>query len=237
MTFSCSEPQIVPITFVSTSRSYLLLPGTAQIDGLSVSFQFRTWNKDGLLLFTELSENSGHLLVYLHGGRLTLLIQKETENPVEITEGVYFFVYFHLSPSETQRFSSMGWKDQAIRKHPIFLFLLNFLLLSSGKAWKIDILRSPDSISLTVSWASMFLSSHTQFSPVRSHEDLPVPIFRLLKSAGSQLSHSIFPQHKLRQPRSWISLSDCSFGLSLYATLRREADHGLPLFTLPLGLP
>uniref|UniRef100_A0A674HSA9 Contactin associated protein family member 5 n=1 Tax=Taeniopygia guttata TaxID=59729 RepID=A0A674HSA9_TAEGU len=87
VTFSCSEPQIVPITFVSTSRSYLLLPGTAQIDGLSVSFQFRTWNKDGLLLFTELSENSGHLLVYLRGGRLMLLIQKETENPVEISEG------------------------------------------------------------------------------------------------------------------------------------------------------
>ncbi|XP_015490502.1 contactin-associated protein-like 5 [Parus major] len=87
VTFSCSEPQVVPITFVSASRSYLLLPGTAQIDGLSVSFQFRTWNKDGLLLFTELSENSGHLLVYLHGGRLMLFIQKETENPVEITEG------------------------------------------------------------------------------------------------------------------------------------------------------
>ena len=90
VTFSCSEPQIVPITFVSTSQSYLLLPGTPQIDGLSVSFQFRTWNKDGLLLFTELSENSGPLLVYLHGGRLTLLIQKETDNPVEISEGTSF---------------------------------------------------------------------------------------------------------------------------------------------------
>lgn len=87
VTFSCSEPQIVPITFISTNRSYLLLPGTPQIDGLSVSFQFRTWNKDGLLLFTELSENSGPLLVYLQGGRLTLLIQKETESPVEISEG------------------------------------------------------------------------------------------------------------------------------------------------------
>uniref|UniRef100_A0A8B9V7A9 Contactin associated protein family member 5 n=1 Tax=Anas zonorhyncha TaxID=75864 RepID=A0A8B9V7A9_9AVES len=87
VTFSCSEPQIVPITFVSSSRSYLLLPGTPQIDGLSVSFQFRTWNKDGLLLSTELSEKSGSLLVYLHGGRLTLLIQKVTENPVEISEG------------------------------------------------------------------------------------------------------------------------------------------------------
>uniref|UniRef100_A0A669PDA1 Contactin associated protein family member 5 n=1 Tax=Phasianus colchicus TaxID=9054 RepID=A0A669PDA1_PHACC len=56
VTFSCSEPQIVPITFVSSSRSYLLLPGTPQIDGLSVSFQFRTWNKDGLLLSTEFKD-------------------------------------------------------------------------------------------------------------------------------------------------------------------------------------
>lgn len=87
VTFSCSEPQIVPITFVSPSQSYLLLPGAPQIDGLSVGFQFRTWNKDGLLLFTELSENSGPLLIYLHSGRLTLLIQKQTENPVEISEG------------------------------------------------------------------------------------------------------------------------------------------------------
>uniref|UniRef100_A0A672V786 Contactin associated protein family member 5 n=1 Tax=Strigops habroptila TaxID=2489341 RepID=A0A672V786_STRHB len=55
VTFSCSEPQIVPITFLSTSQSYLLLPGTPQIDGLSVSFQFRTWNKDGLFLYTEFS--------------------------------------------------------------------------------------------------------------------------------------------------------------------------------------
>lgn len=90
VTFSCSEPQIVPITFLSSSRSYLLLPGTPQIDGLSVSFQFRTWNKDGLLLSTELSENSGSLLVYLHGGRLTLLIQKVAEDPVEISEGTLF---------------------------------------------------------------------------------------------------------------------------------------------------
>lgn len=100
VTFSCSEPQIVPITFISASRSYLLLPGTPQIDGLSVSFQFRTWNKDGLLLFTKLSENSGPLLVYLHSGRLTLLIQKETENPVEISEGTLVLSTLICTPLE-----------------------------------------------------------------------------------------------------------------------------------------
>ncbi|XP_059022582.1 contactin-associated protein-like 5 isoform X2 [Mustela lutreola] len=87
VTFSCSEPQIVPITFVNPRSSYLLLPGTAQIDGLSVSFQFRTWNKDGLLLSTELSEGSGTLLLSLEGGTVRLVIQKMTERTAEILTG------------------------------------------------------------------------------------------------------------------------------------------------------
>ncbi|XP_032699830.1 contactin-associated protein-like 5 isoform X3 [Lontra canadensis] len=87
VTFSCSEPQIVPITFVNSRSSYLLLPGTPQIDGLSVSFQFRTWNKDGLLLSTELSEGSGTLLLSLEGGSVRLVIQKMTERTAEILTG------------------------------------------------------------------------------------------------------------------------------------------------------
>uniref|UniRef100_A0A4W2FNB8 Contactin associated protein family member 5 n=1 Tax=Bos indicus x Bos taurus TaxID=30522 RepID=A0A4W2FNB8_BOBOX len=87
VTFSCSEPQIVPITFVNSSSSYLLLPGTPQIDGLSVSFQFRTWNKDGLLLSTRLSEGSGTLLLSLEDGTLRLVIQKMTERAAEILTG------------------------------------------------------------------------------------------------------------------------------------------------------
>ncbi|XP_059136744.1 contactin-associated protein-like 5 isoform X3 [Peromyscus eremicus] len=87
VTFSCSEPQIVPITFVNSRSSYLLLPGTPQIDGLSVSFQFRTWNRDGLLLSTELSEGSGTLMLMLEGGTLKLLIKKETGHGTEILTG------------------------------------------------------------------------------------------------------------------------------------------------------
>ncbi|KAM8791985.1 contactin-associated protein-like 5 isoform 1-T1 [Rhynchonycteris naso] len=87
VTFSCSEPQIVPITFVSSSCSYLLLPGTPQIDGLSVGFQFRTWNKNGRLLSTELSEGSGTLLLSLENGALRLVIQKSTEQAAEILTG------------------------------------------------------------------------------------------------------------------------------------------------------
>ncbi|XP_058515297.1 contactin-associated protein-like 5 [Ochotona princeps] len=84
ITFSCSEPSIVPITFVNSTSSYLLLPGTPRINGLSVSFQFRTWNEDGVLLYTELSEGSGTLLLRLEGGILRLLIQKTTQLVAEI---------------------------------------------------------------------------------------------------------------------------------------------------------
>ncbi|XP_060227615.1 contactin-associated protein like 5-1-like [Meriones unguiculatus] len=87
VTFSCSEPQIVPITFVNSRSSYLLLPGTPQMDGLSVSFQFRTWNEDGLLLSTELSEGSGTLLLILKGGTLRLLSKKMTGHGTEILTG------------------------------------------------------------------------------------------------------------------------------------------------------
>ncbi|XP_058520148.1 contactin-associated protein-like 5 [Ochotona princeps] len=87
VTFSCSEAPIVPITFVNSSSSYLLLPGTPRLNGLSVSFQFRTWNEDGVLLSTELSEGSGTLLLSLEGGILRLLLQKTTEHITEILTG------------------------------------------------------------------------------------------------------------------------------------------------------
>ncbi|XP_036277629.1 contactin-associated protein-like 5 [Pipistrellus kuhlii] len=87
VTFSCSEPHIVPITFVNSSGSYLLLPGTPNIDGLSVGFQFRTWNEEGLLLSTELSEGAGALLLSLEAGVLRLLIQKTTGLAAEILTG------------------------------------------------------------------------------------------------------------------------------------------------------
>ncbi|XP_052056981.1 contactin-associated protein like 5-2 isoform X2 [Apodemus sylvaticus] len=87
VTFSCSEPQIVPITFANSRSSYLLLPGTPQIDGLSVSFQFRTWNEDGLLLSTELSEGSGTLLLILEGGTLRLLIKTVTGHGTQVLTG------------------------------------------------------------------------------------------------------------------------------------------------------
>ncbi|XP_073490537.1 contactin-associated protein-like 5 isoform X1 [Aquarana catesbeiana] len=89
ITFSCSEPHIIPITFTSPSASYLLLPGTPQLDDLAVSFQFRTWNSDSLLLSTKLSGDSGYLLLQLYSGRLLLMIQEKLPNILPITAGSF----------------------------------------------------------------------------------------------------------------------------------------------------
>uniref|UniRef100_A0A8B9QHW0 Uncharacterized protein n=1 Tax=Apteryx owenii TaxID=8824 RepID=A0A8B9QHW0_APTOW len=60
MSFSCLEPPVVPVTFLSSS-SYLALPGTSGQEEVSISFQFRTWNKEGLLLSTELHQASASI--------------------------------------------------------------------------------------------------------------------------------------------------------------------------------
>ncbi|XP_069838522.1 contactin-associated protein-like 5 [Dendropsophus ebraccatus] len=87
ITFSCSEPHVVPVTFLSSSTSYLLLPGTPLMDDLSVSFQFRTWNSDGLLLSTKLSGDHGVLILQLFSGKLLLMIQREMVNIQPISTG------------------------------------------------------------------------------------------------------------------------------------------------------
>uniref|UniRef100_A0AAQ6IG17 Contactin associated protein-like 5a n=1 Tax=Anabas testudineus TaxID=64144 RepID=A0AAQ6IG17_ANATE len=67
VTFSCSQPQLVACTFLSSSSSFLSLPSAASATGgFSVRFQFRTWNPDGLLLskfFTASSSTAISLLV------------------------------------------------------------------------------------------------------------------------------------------------------------------------------
>uniref|UniRef100_A0A671NFQ0 Contactin associated protein-like 5b n=1 Tax=Sinocyclocheilus anshuiensis TaxID=1608454 RepID=A0A671NFQ0_9TELE len=50
VTFTCSEPQLVPATFLSSSSSFLSLPLDAATETLSVTFQFRTWNQEGMLI-------------------------------------------------------------------------------------------------------------------------------------------------------------------------------------------
>ncbi|XP_023980710.1 contactin-associated protein-like 4 isoform X5 [Physeter macrocephalus] len=85
--FSCSEPQCVPVTFLSP-RSYLALPGSSGEDEVSATFQFRTWNKEGLLLFSELQLVSGALLLFLNDGKLKLNLYHPGKLPSDITAGV-----------------------------------------------------------------------------------------------------------------------------------------------------
>uniref|UniRef100_A0A8C0FTD2 Contactin associated protein-like 4 n=1 Tax=Bubo bubo TaxID=30461 RepID=A0A8C0FTD2_BUBBB len=70
MSFSCLEPQVVPVTFLSSS-SYLALPGTSGQEEVFINFQFRTWNKEGLLLSGKLHASGGFLL-YLSDGKVKI---------------------------------------------------------------------------------------------------------------------------------------------------------------------
>ncbi|XP_025776484.1 contactin-associated protein-like 4 isoform X4 [Puma concolor] len=86
VSFSCSQSQSVPVTFLSP-RSYLALPGFSGEDELSATFQFRTWNKAGLLLFSELQLVSGGLLLFLNDGKLKLNLYQPGKFPSDITAG------------------------------------------------------------------------------------------------------------------------------------------------------
>ncbi|KAM4876428.1 LOW QUALITY PROTEIN: contactin-associated protein-like 3 [Thomomys bottae] len=71
VSFSCSQPQTVPVTFLS-SRSYLALPHTIGEDMVAIAFQFRTWNSSGMLLTSQLAHRSGDLVLVLSDGKLKL---------------------------------------------------------------------------------------------------------------------------------------------------------------------
>ncbi|XP_012496971.1 PREDICTED: contactin-associated protein-like 4 [Propithecus coquereli] len=86
VSFSCSQPQSMPVTFLS-SRSYLALPGSSGEDEVSATFQFRTWNKAGLLLFSDLQLVSGGLLLVLNDGKLKLNLYQPGKLPSDITAG------------------------------------------------------------------------------------------------------------------------------------------------------
>ncbi|XP_037347247.1 contactin-associated protein-like 4, partial [Talpa occidentalis] len=86
VSFSCSQPQSVPVTFLSP-RSYLALPGASGDDEISATFQFRTWNKAGLLLFSELQLASGGLLLFLSDGKLKLHLYQPGKLSSNITAG------------------------------------------------------------------------------------------------------------------------------------------------------
>uniref|UniRef100_A0A8C5K146 Contactin associated protein-like 3 n=1 Tax=Jaculus jaculus TaxID=51337 RepID=A0A8C5K146_JACJA len=86
VSFSCPQPHTVPVTFLSP-RSYLALPGNPGKDKISVTFQFRTWNKAGHLLFGELWHGSGSLVLFLKDGKLTLSLSQTGQSPRNVTAG------------------------------------------------------------------------------------------------------------------------------------------------------
>uniref|UniRef100_A0A3Q2NR86 Contactin-associated protein-like 4 n=1 Tax=Fundulus heteroclitus TaxID=8078 RepID=A0A3Q2NR86_FUNHE len=88
MTFSCSEPVFVAVTFTD-SRSFLQLPvPTSRLSGaVSVTLQFRTWNKAGLLLTFGLRQQEGSVFLYLSDARLRLQISKTGNTLLELSTG------------------------------------------------------------------------------------------------------------------------------------------------------
>uniref|UniRef100_A0A3Q3N5D1 Contactin associated protein family member 5 n=1 Tax=Mastacembelus armatus TaxID=205130 RepID=A0A3Q3N5D1_9TELE len=75
VTFSCTQPQLVACTFLSSSSSFLSLPSAAPATGgFSVRFQFRTWNPDGLLLSAQLNPEPQRLELQIRNIERTLKI-------------------------------------------------------------------------------------------------------------------------------------------------------------------
>ncbi|MCI4391448.1 hypothetical protein PGIGA_G00134480 [Pangasianodon gigas] len=70
LTFSCVDSHTFPVFFNATS--FLQLPGRREHSMVSVSFQFRTWNANGLLLFSELAD--GMLELVLKDGKVMVHI-------------------------------------------------------------------------------------------------------------------------------------------------------------------
>ncbi|XP_014872569.1 contactin-associated protein-like 4, partial [Poecilia latipinna] len=88
MTFSCSEPVFVAVTFTD-SHSFLQLPVLTswQSGVVSIALQFRTWNKAGLLLTFDLQQQEGSVFLYVSEARLRLQISKEGNSLLELSTG------------------------------------------------------------------------------------------------------------------------------------------------------
>ncbi|XP_059200151.1 contactin-associated protein-like 4 [Centropristis striata] len=88
VTFSCAELVSVAVTFPGP-QSFLQLPAAAasSLGGVSVGFQFRTWNKAGLLLTFDLPQGGGVVWLYLSEARLRLQIHKAGRVLLELSAG------------------------------------------------------------------------------------------------------------------------------------------------------
>uniref|UniRef100_A0A8D3BC34 Contactin associated protein like 2b n=1 Tax=Scophthalmus maximus TaxID=52904 RepID=A0A8D3BC34_SCOMX len=85
LTFSCAESSSFPVFFNSTS--FVRLPGQSDSDTLSVSLSFRTWNPNGLLMFTALVD--GWVEVGLTEGKVTVYmnVTQRKNTRIDISSG------------------------------------------------------------------------------------------------------------------------------------------------------
>lgn len=92
MTFSCSEPISIAVTFSGT-HSFLWLPRPMGTEGAaSVGFQFRTWDEAGLLLTFDLSGEGGVAQLQLREARLRLQLQTGGRSLLDISVGQSYSV-------------------------------------------------------------------------------------------------------------------------------------------------
>lgn len=88
VTFSCSQPQLVACTFVSSSSSFLSLPSASPaVGGFSVRFQFRTWNPEGLLLSVQLNPDPQKLRLQISNSWLRLTLHSSGRQKSEASAG------------------------------------------------------------------------------------------------------------------------------------------------------
>lgn len=88
VTFSCSPPQLVACTFLSSSSSFLSLPSAATLTGeFTVRFQFRTWNPDGLLLSVQLNPSPQKIELQISNSWLHLTLHSTGRQRSEVSAG------------------------------------------------------------------------------------------------------------------------------------------------------
>lgn len=88
VTFSCTETVSVAMTF-SGPHSHLSLPWTMETASSSslLGLQFRTWDREGLLLTFDLPKQGGVVWIYLSRAKLNLRLYKAGKTQQELTTG------------------------------------------------------------------------------------------------------------------------------------------------------
>lgn len=81
--YTCPEPPIIPVTFL-TSKAHARLRGYEGVNSMNVSFSFRTYEENGMMLYHEFLSN-GHVKVYLEDGKVKVELITEN-NPIAILD-------------------------------------------------------------------------------------------------------------------------------------------------------